>query len=55
VYLFQISFAGILFKIFPSLFMIDAVRPFRLYQGLIMPSIVIIFAFVLILINREAN
>ena len=55
VYLFQISFAGIFIQNIHSFFMIDAVGVFGLVQGLIMPSIVMFFAIVLILVNTTAK
>lgn len=55
VYLFQISFAGIFLQNIHSFFMIDAIGVIGIVQGLIMPSIVTIFAFVLIVVNTIAK
>ena len=55
IFLFQLSFAGIFLQNIHSFFMIDSVKIYGLFQGLIMPSLVMLFGVVLILVNSTAK
>lgn len=55
IFLFQLSFAGIFLQNIHSFFMIDSVKIYGLFQGLIMPSLAMFFGVVLILVNSTAK
>lgn len=55
IFLFQLSFAGIFLQNIHSFFMIDSVKIYGIFQGLIMPSLVMFFGVVLILVNSAAK
>ncbi len=54
LFFFQISFAGIFLQQIHTFFFIDAVSIFGIFQGLIMPAILMFIGVILILVNGHA-